>query len=63
MAEGELGSARRRYDAGVTNSQEVVDAQTQLAGARNDRVAALFNYASARIDLAQAMGTVVKAPF
>jgi len=63
VAEGELGSARRRYDAGVTNSQEVVDAQTQLASARNDRVAALFNYASARIDLAQAMGTVVKAPF
>jgi outer membrane protein TolC len=63
VAEEELGSARRRYDAGVTNSQEVVDAQTQLAIVRNDRVAALFSYASARIDLAQATGTVVKAPF
>jgi len=63
LAEDELGRARRRYEAGVTNSLEVNDAQTQLEAARKDRVAALFNYTSARIDLAQAMGTVKQIRF
>ena len=30
LAENELAQARRRYDAGVTNSVEVTDAQTRL---------------------------------
>jgi outer membrane protein len=60
LAGEELARARRRYEAGVTNSLEIIDAQTQLEVARDDRVAALFNYANARIDLAQAMGTITK---
>jgi outer membrane protein TolC len=63
LAEEELGRARRRFEAGVTNSVEVMDAQTQLEIARNDRVAALFDYANARIDLAQATGTITKISF
>ncbi len=51
LAEEELGRARRRFEAGITNTVEVMDAETQLANARDDRVAALFDYASARIDL------------
>ena len=58
LAEDELGRARRRYQSGVTNSLEVIDAETQVENARDDRVLALFNYTQARIDLAQAMGTI-----
>jgi outer membrane protein len=58
LAEDELGRARRRYESGVTNSLEVIDAETQVENARDDRVQALFSYTQARIDLAQAMGTI-----
>ncbi len=63
LAEEELARAQRRYEAGLTNSFEVVDAKTQLGVARYDRVEALFNCAVARIDLAQATGTVTKLAF
>jgi outer membrane protein len=58
LAGSELTQARRRYDAGVTNSLEVTDAQTRLERARENQIAALFNYNLARIDLAQAMGAI-----
>lgn len=58
LAENELAQARRRYDAGVTNSIEVTDAQTRLERARDNQTAALYGYNVARIDLAQAMGRV-----
>jgi len=58
LAENELTQARRRYEAGVTSSLEVTDAQTRLERARDNRTAALFNYNQARIDLAQATGTI-----
>ena len=64
LAEEELARpARRRYEAGLTNSLEVIEAKTQLGVARYDRTAALYNCASARIDLAQATGTIVKLTF
>jgi outer membrane protein TolC len=47
----------------VTSSLEVIDAQNQLETARSDQVSALFNRAAARIDLAQAMGTIMKISF
>jgi outer membrane protein len=58
LAENELAQARRRYEAGVANGLEVTDAQTRLARARDNHVAALHNYNQARIDLGQAMGIV-----
>ena len=42
----------------MANGLEVTDAQTRLARARDNQVAALFNYNQARIDLGQAMGMV-----
>jgi outer membrane protein TolC len=56
LAEAELAQSRRRYEAGVTNSLEVTDAQTRLARARDNHVSALFNHEAARIDFGQATG-------
>ena len=53
-----MAQAERRYRAGVTSSLEVTDAQTRLERARENRIAALFAYQAARIDLGQATGTV-----
>ncbi|SRR5579871_2384680 len=61
LSENELAQARRRYDAGVANSLEVTDAQTRLERARDNQTAALYNYNAARIDLAQALGTIRKS--
>ncbi len=58
LAQNELAQAERRYQAGVTNSIEVTDAQTRLARARDNRVHALYSYNLARIDLGTAMGTI-----
>jgi outer membrane protein TolC len=61
LAENELNQARRRYSAGVASSLEVTDAQTRLERARDNRIAALFNYNVARIDLAQAQGNIQRS--
>ena len=53
-----MAQARRRYDAGVAAGLEVTDAQTRLERARDNSIAALYGYNLARLDLAQATGTV-----
>jgi outer membrane protein TolC len=58
LAEEEVGHAQRRYEAGVTNSVELTDAQSRLERARENRIAALFAHNGAKIDLTQAMGTI-----
>ena len=58
LADNELNQARRRYDAGVTPGLEVTDAQTRLERARDNRIAALFNYNLARIELGNATGAI-----
>jgi len=58
LAEAELAQARRRYTAGVANGVEVTDAQTRLERAHDNQIAALYNYNIARVDLAQATGTI-----
>jgi len=58
LAGNELTQARRRYDAGVTNGLEVTDSQTQLEHARDNQIAAMFNYNVARVELGEAMGTI-----
>lgn len=61
LSQNELEQARRRYQAGVSDSLEVTDAQTRLERARDNQTAALYNYNVARIDLAQALGSVRRA--
>jgi outer membrane protein TolC len=58
LAADEVAQAERRFRAGVSSSLEVTDAQTRLERARENRIAALFAYSAARIDLGQAMGAV-----
>jgi outer membrane protein len=61
LAENELAQARRRYEAGVAIGVEVTDAQSRLERARDNQTSALYNYNVGRIDLAQAMGAVLKS--
>ncbi len=58
LSENELAQARRRYQAGVTNSIEVTDAQTRLDRARDNQIGALYDYNVARLDLATATGRI-----
>ncbi|MGA2595811.1 MAG: TolC family protein [Bryobacteraceae bacterium] len=58
LAEEEVSHARRRYQAGITNSIEVTDAQTRLDRARENVISALYNHNLARIDLASAIGRI-----
>jgi outer membrane protein TolC len=58
QAEAEVEQAQRRYKAGVTSSVEVTDAQTRVARARDNHIAALFLMNRACLDLWQAMGTI-----
>ena len=58
LSEEEVAQADRRFRAGVSSSLEVTDAQTRLERARENRIAALFAYQAARIDLGAAMGAV-----
>ena len=60
LANNELAQARRRYEAGITSSLEVIDAQTRLARARDNYIAAVFSHNLARIDLGQATGEIRK---
>lgn len=60
LSEAEMAQAQRRYQAGVANSIEVTDAQARMERARENRIAALYNYNAARLDLGQAMGTIRK---
>jgi outer membrane protein len=60
LAENELAQARRRYEGGVANSIEVTDAQTRLDRARDNQIAALYNYNLARLDLATATGNIAE---
>ena len=60
LAENELAQAQRRYEGGVANSIEVTDAQTRLDRARDNQIAALYNYNLARLDLATATGSIAE---
>jgi outer membrane protein len=58
LADSELAQARRRFEAGVATSEEVIDAQTRLQRARDNQLNALYDYNAARLDLATATGTI-----
>ncbi len=51
-----LREARDRFDLGVANTVEVVQAQQQVAGAEADYVSSLFSLDLARLNLARAAG-------
>ncbi|MCK9283962.1 MAG: TolC family protein [Rhodocyclaceae bacterium] len=57
-AEASEKVARGRYQAGVGNILELLNAQSALAAARQQRVQTLYNWNVARVALAQAMGTL-----
>jgi outer membrane protein TolC len=58
LANEEVAQAQRRHEAGVAGGLEIVEAQTRLARAKDDEIAALFTYNEAALALRQATGTV-----
>ena len=56
LANQEVEQARDRFQAGVANNIEVVNAQNELARANDNQIAALYRYNQARADLAHAAG-------
>jgi outer membrane protein len=58
LADEALARAQRRYANGVANNAELIDAESQETQAREDQVQAEFAWNQARLELAQATGTV-----
>src|SRR5262249_15593024 len=52
---------QRQFDQGLRTSTDVLDAQTRLANARSDEIAALTEHQIAQVDIAFATGTVLGA--
>lgn len=57
LSQEELASAQRRYDNGVADNAELLDAQTAESQAREDQVRARYAWNQARLEMAQATGT------
>ncbi|MEO6245454.1 MAG: TolC family protein [Opitutaceae bacterium] len=58
LAEEQLRLARARYNEGVADNREVIEAQTQLAVAADNLVDAIYQYNLSRVELARAKGEV-----
>ncbi len=58
LAQEEVTQSRDRFQAGVTNNIEVVNAQDSLARANDSQIFALYRYNQARADLAHATGQI-----
>ena len=56
LARQEVDQSRDRFQAGVTNNVEVIQAQDGLARASDNQIAALYRYNQARADLAHSVG-------
>jgi outer membrane protein len=56
LARQEVEQARDRFQAGVTNNVEVIQAQDGLARAGDNQIAALYRYNQARAGLAHSVG-------
>jgi outer membrane protein TolC len=56
LAEEELIQARHRFEAGVSNNIELINAQDELARATDNRINSLYRLNQSRADLARAMG-------
>jgi outer membrane protein len=58
LAQEELRLAQQRYQQGVADNREVVEAQNRLANAEDGFIDAVFQYHLARVELARAKGDV-----
>jgi outer membrane protein TolC len=58
LAEQELALAERRFEQGVADNREVVEAQNRLAAASDNLVEAGYRYNLSRVELARAQGAV-----
>jgi len=58
LAREVLGQARDRFQAGVANNIEVIQAQDDLARANDNQIQALYRYNQARADLARSTGPI-----
>ena len=58
LAQEELRLAQQRYQQGVADNREVVEAQNRLAGASDNLVEAVYQYNLSRVELARAKGDV-----
>src|SRR5258707_177457 len=61
LSKEEVDQARDRFNAGVANNIEVIQAQDSLARANDNQIAALYRFNQARADLARAIGQMDKA--
>jgi len=60
LSKEEVDQARDRFNAGVANNIEVIQAQDSLARANDNQIAALYRFNQARADLARAVGGMEK---
>lgn len=58
LAQREVEQARDRFQAGVANNVELIQAQDALARAQDNQIGALFRYNQARAELARATGQI-----
>ncbi|MES2695564.1 MAG: TolC family protein [Verrucomicrobiota bacterium] len=58
LAREELRLAQQRYQQGVADNREVVDAQNRLAIAEDNQVEAIYQYNLSRVELARTKGDV-----
>ena len=58
LAEDELRLARQRYEQGVADNREIIDAQNQLALANDNAIEAQYRFNLSRVELARAKGEV-----
>jgi len=56
LSKEEVDQARDRFNAGVANNIEVIQAQDSLARANDNQIAALYRFNQARSDLARSIG-------
>jgi outer membrane protein TolC len=56
LAKEEVDQARDRFQAGVANNIEVIQAQDALARANDNQIAALYRFNQARADYARSIG-------
>jgi outer membrane protein TolC len=61
LANQTLTQSQDRFNAGVTNSVEVVQSQQTVAAANQAYIASLYSYNSAKISLAQAIGVAAQS--